>query len=53
MTGFELIHLHLLLRGSQWGIALVSQQLQKCQLVNKLLEKINLVSKQQKIRLVS
>ena len=41
------------LAGSQWGIALVSKQLKKCQLVSKLLEKRSLVSKQQKISLVN
>ena len=40
-------------RGCQWGMALVSTQLKKSHLVSKLLEKMDLVSKQQKRRLVS
>ena len=42
-----------LVRGCQWGIALVSKQLKKSQLVSKLLKKVALVSKQQKRRLNS
>ena len=41
-------------RGSQWGIALVSRlQKKKSHLVSERLEKINSVSKQQKVRLAS
>ena len=40
-------------RGCQWGIALVSKQLKKSQLVGKLLKKVASISKQQKRRLNS